>query len=351
MNDEPWTGRVARALLAGKEEDRFTAFLEQLLKSELVLAAFLKEVCGIPSVAFSTGDLTVATQVQIPNGRPDLVITGPNIFLVFEAKVSAWLHKDQLVSYAQAQSKWRVARPEGIAKLFIVAPQSGLVGLTATSRDQIGAIATPEFFAAVSWEAIAGLFKTVQAGIRNEELRTSLLLFVQLVETRLGEMSEPFSGEEERLLADPLTGRSIGRVLEVLQRVSGKLSSREPRIKQTAASGMTWQGYTLRYDERWWWLGLWPPVWRQTGVSPLILQTPGIKPTEVAFWDSELPKPVPYKTDHEGMAVPLPMAAGEDFDLVATGIVNIVVAYIVNRPTSGGAKGSTLTQPMPPGVQ
>jgi len=350
VDEEKWNGRIARALLAGKEEDRFTIFLGELLKSSVVLRAFLQDVCAIPSPVRSVEELRVATQVQVPDGRPDLVITGPDLFLVFEAKVAAWLHKDQLVSYAKAQATWKSGRREGTARLFVIAPLSGLAGLTATSRVQLGSDVPPDLFGAVSWEAIAGLFKKIHVSIRNEELRSALLLFVQVVEARLGEMAEPLSGEEERVLADPLTGRVISRALEILQRAASKVASRETGIKQTVAAGMAWQGYTLRYGDRWWWLGLWPAVWKQTGLSCLFLQTPGIKPTDVAFWSSALPKPMPYKTDHEGMVVPLLLPAGVDFDLLATGMADTVVAYIVDHPASGGAKGSTLTGSADPNV-
>jgi len=68
-----WEGRPAMALLSGKEEDRFTSYLCELLKSREVLAGFLSKLCGVAPNDLGTA-VEVRTQVTVPGGRPDLVI-------------------------------------------------------------------------------------------------------------------------------------------------------------------------------------------------------------------------------------------------------------------------------------
>ena len=60
-------GKPYLAILGGKEEDRFTKYLDELLCSPVVLDTFLKEVCGIEG---SAGDQIFArTQVTVPVSR------------------------------------------------------------------------------------------------------------------------------------------------------------------------------------------------------------------------------------------------------------------------------------------
>ncbi|MGH7178410.1 MAG: hypothetical protein ACREJC_13610, partial [Tepidisphaeraceae bacterium] len=76
MNE--WIGKPAQALLAAKEEDRFTAYLAELLKADKLLDPFLNELCGVSADVHARSRAKIANQVVVTNGRPDLIITLPH---------------------------------------------------------------------------------------------------------------------------------------------------------------------------------------------------------------------------------------------------------------------------------
>lgn len=96
MDVSHWSGSPVLAILAGKEEDRFTEFLVHLLQSPEVLRPFLKEVCELEVTNAELTSLRVRTQVTVVGGRPDIAIQSPDFYFLFEAKVGSWLHNEQL---------------------------------------------------------------------------------------------------------------------------------------------------------------------------------------------------------------------------------------------------------------
>src|SRR5438067_1625071 len=100
----PWQGKPFLAVLAAKEEDRFTEYLSQILQAPEALRRFLSEVCGLAIRADE--ELSVRTQLRLTGGTPDLRIRGSTTYLLFEAKVGSWLHKDQLIPYARDIQDW-----------------------------------------------------------------------------------------------------------------------------------------------------------------------------------------------------------------------------------------------------
>jgi hypothetical protein len=127
-----WTGRPHLSILGGKEEDRFTVHLCELLRDTGVLRAFITKICGGEVAPDST--VSPSVQVTVPGGRPDLAIRGDSVYLLLEAKIGAWVHKDHLAPYAIALGEWRWEHPAGGAGLFVLAPQRQMSGIVASAQ-------------------------------------------------------------------------------------------------------------------------------------------------------------------------------------------------------------------------
>jgi hypothetical protein len=331
--DSEWRGQPERALLAEKEEDRFTVLLCELLRSRDVLTSFL-ELSGV-SLGDKLTELAVGNQVTVPGGRPDLVIRGAKTYLMFEAKVGSWLHDGQIPAYLEALSSWAAETPKGVGRLTLIAPRSSCEPLTQEANLVASNLGTPEV-RPIAWEAIASRFEVLAKEYAPSNLRSSLELFVGLVAARLGTPAGPFTKEEIGVLSDPLLGRAY-------QRLWGVCSDLLDRLKGTAGvtiekgTSNLWQGNTLRKKGRWWWLGLWPEVWEQTGTTPLVLQTPGLDGQSPRLLENALPRTVAFSYfGKQRMLLPLPIVADEAPELLRQRLYDIIRRVIEEHPDTGG---------------
>jgi hypothetical protein len=332
-----WDGRPELALLAEKEEDRFTQLLCELLRSKEVMRGFL-HLCG-GGFEERAAHLRPSTQVTIPEGRLDLALHGPDTYLLVEAKVGAWLHDGQLVPYAAELLAWAGRNPGGQSRLLLLAPADTLAGLQETAAAQLRGTGYTQPPCCISWEQIAALCGgLVRDGVQPPELRVHLATFKALIERRLGPEEEPFASEELALLANPLTGRAMRRTVVILRKLIAALRTDDPDFKPSIkdSTSLSWQGFNLYLKGRWWWLGLWPTVWSTVGRSPLYLELPGMTEVMRAGIPAHLPAPVPYHTPQgDGFVVPLPLAPAMPLDEIARNLASIVRAYLTQVPASG----------------
>jgi len=333
VNSDAWKGRPALALLAEKEEDRFTRLLRELLQHPDVLEAFLREACEL-QLDGTQRDCRVETQVVVPGGRADLVVIGPGIHAIFEAKVASWLHDLQMIPYVTALNQADV-RDDGERVLFVVAPAASLARLRDAARSQLATKGLSQEVRGVAWQTIAATFETLSRRVRNSDLQAHLAMFADLVLCRLGDADAPFGAEELALLADPLTGRAMKRTALVYDRIVDLIKAEKGTgIGLTNASGQRWQGRTLRAGGRWWWFGIWPEVWAETGGSPLLLQLPGFSATHI------LPAgmtAIPLRpTVSTGAIVPLRFEPLESPTQAASRIAATVLRVVRECPATGG---------------
>jgi hypothetical protein len=155
-----WVGKPHLSILGGKEEDRFTQYLCELLRSPTILRAFITEACNLDVTVDET---TLArTQVTVPGGRPDLAIRGKYLYLLFEAKVGAWLHEDQLRPYAQELDQWLQRQPSGTASLFVLTPQRNLTGILQSAQRELSEAGLDHIHpVGMCWEQVVVLFQTL----------------------------------------------------------------------------------------------------------------------------------------------------------------------------------------------
>lgn len=339
MTTDTWKGRPARSLLSGNEEDRFTYYLCDLLRSAQVRQAFLSDLCAVTLSLTETATLSVRTQVAIPRGRADLIIRGPNLYLIIEAKVGAWLHGDQTVVYARELDQWAIRNPSGTARLYFLVPAKGASFLLGEACSQIASAGLagnePKL---IRWEDIAAFCQRLARTVQDRRLSVHLEDFADLVECRIGPAERPFTAEEAQLLADPLVALALARARSLTPRIVGLL----PRdgasgIQTVAASGPRWDGFTLRRDGRWWWIGLWMDVWANIGESPLVLQLPGLQSDSLRTLPESLPLPVPSPDlDNPGFILPLSLRPQIELDRLAEEHAQVVKSYCLEVTESGG---------------
>jgi len=322
-----WRGTPFRALLAEKEEDRFTEFLAHLLQDEAVLQSFLSRLCSLPLK--DLGTVEVRTQVLLADGRPDLVIHGPRAFLVFEAKVGSWFHEGQLDDYTEAIAKWTSANPSGIARLYTLIPALRAED-AATSQTPVRANGHAR---AIQWEEVASLFSEIAAGTADPRLRLFLLEFSGLVVDRFGEVQRPFTAEEAALVHDRLAGGTMVRCLEIVQHTRQVLAQ-DSHNKLTHQAAMGWQGFGLKRGDRAWWFGYWPAAWAGGSGSALVLHLRAFLQQTRPPIPEDLPQPIWISTN-VGHVVPLPVSAGVELGTLAETHASTIAAYALRVPSSG----------------
>jgi hypothetical protein len=305
------------------------------------LEVFLRDVCKL-----SVADLPahqVETQVTVTGGRADLVISAPNLHLIFEAKVASSLHGSQMLSYLQALRDSEVG-PNGTKGLFILAPAASMVQLSKEATAQL-AVADPTCeVRAISWQVVAKVLDDLSRKVGSTSLGTHLATFRDLVLFRLGGADEPFGAEELALLADPLAGRAIKRVSAVYEQVVDVLKAeKRSGITVTNSSGQKWQGRTLRSGGRWWWFGIWPDAWAASGGSPLFLQLPGVGESGSPM----LPEARFLDGIGSGSALPLPLNALESPSSAATRIAALILRIVRELPDTGGPSSTMPVQDPP----
>jgi hypothetical protein len=336
MDVSHWSGSPVLAILAGKEEDRFTEFLVHLLQSPEVLRPFLKEVCELEVTNAELTSLRVRTQVTVVGGRPDIAIQSPDFYFLFEAKVGSWLHNEQLGPYATALQEWSAAHPKSKTQLFLLAPGSNSRELKHAVQRQLG---NAEAAHILTWENVAETLSKVAEQVHSPRLRVYLQDFKELVAYRLGESTRPFTEEEVKLLVDPLvasalraTRQLVGRVAAVLhEEHGGEIDVGRP------VYGPGWDGYTLRSRGRWWWFGVWLDAWVTVGESAIVFQVPGFRPDKLP---AGLSHPLPYRTlrGEKGWVVPLMLRDRVDPEELAREHASIVYDWITKFPESGGLR-------------
>lgn len=335
-----WTGRPLLSLLADKEEDRLTEFLLHLLQSPEVRRAFVEGLADVRLSDATLASLQVRAQVPVPGGRPDLTLTGGSTYILVEAKVGAWLHEDQLVPYAKALLDWRLAHPDGTLALVLLAPARSGRGLSEAAHTMLESLGFPrDALHLVTWEDVARLCRTLAPGATPPRLQVHLEDFAGLIEHRLDASPRALTQEEVGLLADPTVGTALVQVRYLAdEAVKGLERALGPTLQVTAASGGSYLGYTLRWQGRWWWFGLWLNAWAKTGTSPLVLQLPGLhlEAFEALTGATASPR-AQASPDGNGLVLPLPLrsqiAPSHQVEL----LVAALTSWLRERPESGGA--------------
>lgn len=334
-----WRGKPYLALLAHKEEDRFTEYLCQLLQSEEVLIPFLRDLCTVETPVISS-KLSVKTQVTVAGGRPDLTIRGDNIYLLFEAKVASWLHDNQVIPYVKALLSWKEKHPEAVTNLYLVSPARSGVDMLEIGRSFLTSIEPISLeIHLITWESIASLFNTISQSSKVSDPRLVFYLneFVELVTHRLGEAERPYTAEEVKLLYDTSVGRIIMRASTIVQKTGRTLfRNATDQFDIKDSTGPDFDGYNIRSTNRKWWFGVWISVWANLGEGPIFLQLPGFSGRALPDIPSELPGPMEYKAaTSTGFVVPLRIRAQIQLDQLAEEHANIIRRYYLEFPESG----------------
>ncbi|WP_395843694.1 hypothetical protein [Archangium violaceum] len=340
MSSPTWTGQPILSLLGGKEEDRFTEFLVHLLQAPEVLRAFMGEVCGIEVSDSELVSLKTRMQVTVPGGRPDIAIQGLARYCLFEAKVSSWLHDEQLPSYFQELQKWKSDHPEGQAHLFLIAPSQSSRGLLQTALQQLNqeAVTTVDI-GVLDWEKIADVLARASEQVSAPRLRVYLQDFKELVVCRMGEGGRPFTREEALLLGDPLVARALLRARRLVGPIVANLEGLHGgELKYRRRAGPEWDGYELRMEDRWWWLGFWPDAWATAGESALFLQLPGFREQDFGRLPSNLMQPLRYLAPNKvtWWLIPLLLREQIELEVLVAEHASMVSDWLKGFPDSGG---------------
>lgn len=319
------------ALLSGKEEDRFTELLARLLREKDVAASFLRRVCGFEQ---KIGRPEVHTQVVISDGRPDLVITGPDYLLVFEAKLASWLHDDQLAPYAAFIAKSKTDAKRLDARLILLGPEGARGAMEAAGREQ----APSAFSSVISWEAVARFCRSESSAHPGTRVGFYLEDFASLIEYRLGGLPRPLTADEAELLADPLVARAVNAArLAVAELVAALGKDPKVVVGRTNAGG-GYEGYTLRHNGKAWWFGFWPSAWPSVGRSPVMLQLHGVDADGRPPVLEGLEPAVRFSADgRRGWVVPLVLRPGVDPSELAAAHAQTVVGWVTRAADTGGA--------------
>lgn len=328
-----WKGRPHLSILGGKEEDRFTQYLCELLQDPTVLNAFLPEVCGM-SVPVQT-NLVARTQVTVRGGRPDLAIRGETSYLLFEVKVGSWLHQDQLTPYARELDQWQTNHPAGVAKLLILAPERQIPGILQCAGFELSETGLSHWSPiGIAWEHVAIFCQALEARVHEKRLSIHLGEFAEIIVYRIGEPHRPFTSEECLLLEDPLVPRAIARARTLVDRTTGILSPRGFAFSNS--NGYLYEGYTLKYSGLTWWYGVWIEAWAKVGASPIFLQLSGYANQSVPPILEKLPQPITIQLGNLEQVVPLPIRDDVEIDVLAAEQAEIVFCYATALQESGG---------------
>ncbi len=335
-----WVGRPYLAILGGKEEDRFTNYLAEILKDPSILAAFtgifLKDHCRL--LLKQEPGMMAQSQVTVAGGRPDLAIRAKSTYLLFEAKVSSWLHEDQLIPYAEELEKWKKDFPEGVAGLFVLVPESQVSAALNVARQQLSEFPLSNWIpVAISWEQVANFFGIQASGVDDRSLGVHLSNFKELVNYRFGTMGRPFSSEEVKVLEDSLVANALERVSALVDKVVASLSERG--VYCNVSKGSIYLGYILRYREHEWWYGLWINPWARLGTSLVFLQLSGFLNRPLPSIPDNLQRPVLFEYDgSKHYVVPLTHREGVGIDILAEEHSNIIWRYLTEVTNSGTNK-------------
>jgi hypothetical protein len=326
-----WKGKPFLALLAGKEEDRFTAFLCELLKAPFVLREFLEQVCNI-DVA-EPEKFIVATQVVVEGSRPDIVIKSDSALYIFEAKVSSWLHEGQLEQYAG----YLLGQAKSIQNycLFMICPENSM---TSAEKDGEELKIDKNHYKVISWEGIRRLFDSIEPAIGDPNLSIHLSAFSDLVKQRFGESLKSYTSEQIHLLSDSQAGLVLYTVFTAMKLLCETLlnfTNNEAEI--STSPGIEYGGYWIRYKGRKWWFGVWPEVWKNLGQSPLFFQLTGRIDEQLNLHDDSVPMPHITTLSSKQVATVVPLTFSSDVQLseIVKDFANTIIYYCKNHPESG----------------
>jgi hypothetical protein len=297
------------AILSGKEEDRFTYFLRELLLAPKVLERFLTKFCGLPANAAATAHADL--QVTVDGGRPDLAVRTDDLYLLFEAKVDSWLHKDQLVPYATACANWAQGHSAGVCRLYVIASQRNVEQQVATGRADLAAANLSAWNpAGIAWEQIAIEFAALAKDVETQDPKLALHLdgFAGLVLYKFGELERPFTREETGLLQEATVPGVLSVAIRLMDKTRDALLALGFDI--AVSNGRNFFGYNINRAGKNWWYGIWVDAWQQVGQSPLFLQFPDLAAKPPPTLPPDLEPLIAAKLDPARLAyyiVPLPL--------------------------------------------
>lgn len=274
-----WMGRPALAYMASKEEDRFTVFLAQLLLYPPFFEHFCSQLLETkPPPGLLPAD-TITTQRIIDGGRPDVSIAWTGFTCLIEAKLSSYLHFDQLVPYGRELERLVITTPATVTRLVILAPRSSLNGEMETGRHQLVGAGIKIEPLGISWEQIATALRELlgHASLHDESFRHHAAAFCDWIDLALGAEVRPLSTSEIHALGD----RGVGLGVELAYRLTDKIAeaitggesggSLELKFEQSKKGDYSlYYGYRIvRRGVRIGWFGVWIGPWVANGVSPL----------------------------------------------------------------------------------
>lgn len=328
MNE--WTGRPFLAVLRAKEEDRFTAYLAELLRHPEVLSRFLSAVCQLSTQAIA--GLRIATQFPCANGRPDFVITDDKLRLVFEAKVQAQPYEDQLIRYGRDLQQWVADGTGRMARLFLLTPQDSSLSMPIDGQRALMEAGISDVpFEVVTWQRIAALMNSLVTELSDQRLLAHLRDFADLVAWRMEGADRPMTRGEVELLQDRRSGVAL-RLAQRLAWRTTKLLEKSPAPVITSSdyskSGSEFSnGWNLRIDGREFWFGVWVDVWSKHGGSPIFLEIPR---ADVIGIPDGYPKPIECRVpQNDNLVVPLPLRADVDPSEGARENAEIITWYLM----------------------
>jgi hypothetical protein len=260
------------------------------------------------------------------------------VYLLFEAKVGARTHEDQLTTYAKALDEWLQEHAMGTARLFVMAPQRQVSAIVTGAKPELSEAGMGHFAPiGVSWEQIATLFQELQGQTNDSRLAVHLEQFAKIVFHRLEELSRPFTLEESQLLEDPLSARAIRRAKLVVDKTREQLITLRG-FTCTADAGSEYDGHWVKYGARGWWYGIWTVAWDKVGRSPIFLQLSGLANRPLPSVREGLANPVEIQLGRRtDWVVPLVIREGVEPETLASEHAETIRRYAMELPESGEA--------------
>ncbi|HRK32270.1 MAG TPA: hypothetical protein PLD59_14480 [Tepidisphaeraceae bacterium] len=268
-----WAGRPALAFMAAKEEDRFSTFLVELLRYRPLLERFCSFFLKIAVPADVDSDSCVSTQRVLASGRPDIAIEWPQFACYIEAKLSSYLHTDQLVPYGHDLAERRSAQPAFATRLAILTPRSTVSSELEVGISQLRSAGVEIELLGIEWEQVARLIRDMLETPKHPASFTHHASgFCDWIDLMVGAEFPPLLPSQVQALAD----RTVGIAVATAYRLTDLLQAEITQIEGATVLLNKWSrskdyyGFQIVMDEaEVAWVGVWLGPWAMHGISPL----------------------------------------------------------------------------------
>jgi len=268
--------------------------------------------------------------VNIPGGRPDIILEKNETMILIESKLDAPLGMEQPEAYAQFLDS--IKKNYGrIAEMILIAPETTRKSYEDEAKNRVSAIGINDLpIRSISWEEVGNAAKKAASILEGPEA-IRLLDFADVISIYIGEIPRQLTENEVRLLQSHETRHSIRESILIFESLTTRIAGIDQVECGNQKGGGYYYGFYFQYASIEYWFGISLDYWIKYGESLLWIQKPGSFP----IIDLETEEMLRIKSDKGGTSAPIRLSPSTPRDIQINKAIETIQTFLKKTKGNG----------------